>query len=208
MTTYIVITDPETDPDAPLTSELAKKWRDNAIAMAEGDPTAPVNQGNWHPYNKVTNGDANTGAFYSGTTVASVVTPDFVDGYDYMVTWSGLSHNSGSVQSLQVEYYREVGAVYNPVATIGSLGAANNVAEGFLELTDVRRVKNHLFNPYSSMSQSTATSLGNSSDSTLSLSYLRNVFVTPQKVLRVRFSPTGGSFDGGNMYLYRRRLIT
>jgi hypothetical protein len=40
MTTYITITDPETDPDAPLTSELAKKWRDNPLAMFEGDATA------------------------------------------------------------------------------------------------------------------------------------------------------------------------
>jgi hypothetical protein len=40
MTTYIAITDPETDPDAPLTSELAKKWRDNPISMFEGDATA------------------------------------------------------------------------------------------------------------------------------------------------------------------------
>lgn len=41
MTSYIVITDPETDPDAPLTSELAKKWRDNPIAIGEGDSTVP-----------------------------------------------------------------------------------------------------------------------------------------------------------------------
>ena len=40
MPSYIPITDPETDPDAPLTSELAKKWRDNPIAAFEGDPTA------------------------------------------------------------------------------------------------------------------------------------------------------------------------
>lgn len=41
MTSYITITDAETDPSAPLTSELAKKWRDNPIAIAEGDATAP-----------------------------------------------------------------------------------------------------------------------------------------------------------------------
>lgn len=41
MTTYITITDAETDPEAPLTSELAKKWRDNPIAIAEGDVNAP-----------------------------------------------------------------------------------------------------------------------------------------------------------------------
>lgn len=41
MTAYIAITDPETDPEAPLTSELAKKWRDNPIAIAECDASVP-----------------------------------------------------------------------------------------------------------------------------------------------------------------------
>ena len=41
MTSYITITDAETDPSAPLTSELAKKWRDNPIALAEGAAGAP-----------------------------------------------------------------------------------------------------------------------------------------------------------------------
>lgn len=41
MTSYITITDAETDPEAPLTSELAKKWRDNPIAMFEGEVDAP-----------------------------------------------------------------------------------------------------------------------------------------------------------------------
>jgi hypothetical protein len=41
MTSYITITDAETDPEAPLTATLAKKWRDNPIAIAEGDATAP-----------------------------------------------------------------------------------------------------------------------------------------------------------------------
>lgn len=41
MTAYILITDAETDPEAPLTSELAKKWRDNPLAIQEGDASAP-----------------------------------------------------------------------------------------------------------------------------------------------------------------------
>ena len=41
MTSYIAITDAETDPEAPLTSELAKKWRDNPIAITEGATGAP-----------------------------------------------------------------------------------------------------------------------------------------------------------------------
>lgn len=41
MTSYIAITNAETDPEAPLTSELAKKWRDNPIAITEGAAGAP-----------------------------------------------------------------------------------------------------------------------------------------------------------------------
>lgn len=41
MPAYIPITELETDPGAPGTSELWKKWRDNPIAMFEGVPGAP-----------------------------------------------------------------------------------------------------------------------------------------------------------------------
>lgn len=43
MTSYITITDAETDPEAPLTATLAKKWRDNPIAIAEADASVPAN---------------------------------------------------------------------------------------------------------------------------------------------------------------------
>lgn len=43
MTAYIAITDTETDPEAPLTATLAKKWRDNPIAIGEGDASVPAN---------------------------------------------------------------------------------------------------------------------------------------------------------------------
>lgn len=42
MTSYITITDAETDPSAPLTSELAKKWRDNPLAVSEKDTSVPT----------------------------------------------------------------------------------------------------------------------------------------------------------------------
>lgn len=41
MADWTNITDAMTDPDAPLTSELAKAWRDNPIAIAEGASGAP-----------------------------------------------------------------------------------------------------------------------------------------------------------------------
>ena len=39
---FSTILDSETDPDAPLTSSLAKRWTDNLLAVIDGDPTAPT----------------------------------------------------------------------------------------------------------------------------------------------------------------------
>lgn len=41
MTTYVTPIDSETDPDAPLTSQLGKRWDNNLISVLEGDVTAP-----------------------------------------------------------------------------------------------------------------------------------------------------------------------
>ena len=41
MTDYIGITEAQSNPFAPLTSELVKQLRDNPIAIAEGAPGAP-----------------------------------------------------------------------------------------------------------------------------------------------------------------------
>ena len=41
MTDYIGITEAQTNPFAPLTSELVKQLRDNPLAITEGDDTAP-----------------------------------------------------------------------------------------------------------------------------------------------------------------------
>ena len=41
MATWITPIDSETDPDAPLTSSLAKRWDNNVIAMTEGASGAP-----------------------------------------------------------------------------------------------------------------------------------------------------------------------
>jgi len=41
MAAYVPITDAQTDPGAPGTSELWKQWRDNPIAIAEGSSGAP-----------------------------------------------------------------------------------------------------------------------------------------------------------------------
>lgn len=42
MATYNAIPDNLLDPDDPLTSDIAFRWRDNPIAMGQADPTVPL----------------------------------------------------------------------------------------------------------------------------------------------------------------------
>lgn len=42
MATWVDPVDSETDPDAPLTSNLGKRWDNNVVAFIEGDATAPT----------------------------------------------------------------------------------------------------------------------------------------------------------------------
>jgi hypothetical protein len=203
MTTYIAISDPETDPDAPLTAELAKKWRDNPLAVAEADSTAPVNQGNWHPYNKVTNGDSNDGVFYDfavSGALASVQSPIFADGYEYMVRGLGLSCTTGG--AFQVEGRRESDAAYNAAVTVFNTISGATILSFEMMCPTVRLSQQmHVF--------PTQGVFGGASNGGIAgvTGTWGHAQATAQKVQRLRFSYASGNIDAGQMILLRRRLI-
>ena len=101
MTSYIEITDGETDPGAPATSELAKKWRDNPIAMAEGAVGAPRVQG-------IALGGISMGAITVGPTTEAGYTNCDRMGLLY-ANFVGLLYGSYSVQ---VAFSSDNGASY------------------------------------------------------------------------------------------------
>lgn len=220
MTSYITITDAETDPEAPLTSELAKKWRDNPIAIAEGDPTAPVNQTAWHPYNKTTVGDSNTGLIYNFPTdgaVATVTSPDFVDGYDYAFFIDRILGTSASLTDLRIDWYRETSAAYSGPDTLQSMSISNaSAGNAFIELPLVRVTKRYHDLVGSNISGTTDALVGgttfayvNAAPGVVVNTGIRHA--TPQKILRVRFSAASGNITGsgaiGQIYMYRRRVF-
>jgi hypothetical protein len=88
MTSYIAITDAETDPEAPITSELAKKWRDNPIAIGEADSTVPAGL-----LPTVLLGTLTTTSGSTQTLSSLTLTP-----YKFLVlVFNDVSHNSASV---------------------------------------------------------------------------------------------------------------
>src|SRR5574343_19671 len=117
-------------PDKYVTYDLLTALRDNTLASV------------WHPYNKTTIGDANTGLIYDygvSGAVSSVVTPDFADGWEYMIVYNDLSHDSGSSPVyLQVELYRETSAAYSGAQEISDTVNASTLISGQLQLPWVR----------------------------------------------------------------------
>lgn len=171
-------------------------FRDNPIAIAEGDPTAPVVASAWHPFNKVTNGDANTGQIWGFTAngaVAAVTSPDFADGWDYGFLFQDVS----VAVSLRINLWRETSGAYaGPVA----MGAATGVVSGFVELPFCRRVLS---------SQSANFSLGDS----VAIRAPGNAGIPcspSQKILRAQFSAGSGNIGGtasSFIYMYRKRSV-
>lgn len=186
MTSFITITNPETDPDAPLTSELAKKWRDNAIAIAECDNTAPVNQACWHPYNMVFANDGQTGRFYNNAVVSSVTSPTMVAGYDYLFRGQGLSHNlSGSnTANLQVNG-SQIGGSYQPTQLASFTFYFLAPAVG----GHPKRLQGIAF--LNSAGSAAIFSGGFGGDNSA--------------LTTITFSWDTGSFDAGQLFMYRRR---
>jgi hypothetical protein len=136
---YDVILETETDPDQPLKSSLAKRWSKNFIAALQGANNAPINEAAWHPYNKVTVGDSNTGLLYDFAvtgSVTEVITPDFVDGYEYRVRWESISNNTSFASTIQL--WLETDGAYGGAISIGTL-TTSQAQSGAVELPLVRR---------------------------------------------------------------------
>jgi hypothetical protein len=188
MTTHRDIATTETDPQAPVTSALMKALDDNATAIAEGDTTAPVNSPAWHPYDMVTANDGAIGRFYNGTVVASVAAPTMELGYDYMFRGFGLSHNNGAATNFLINGTDPVGTTMANTTTIAFMfelpapmvtnwiKAAKN---GWYRTSTVGT--NALF-PASSFFTNFASGLST-----------------------FNFTWSAGSFDAGQMFMYRRR---
>jgi len=197
MTSYTTITELETDPGAPLTSELLKKSRDNPIAMAEGNSSAPVLASAWHPYNKVTNGDANTGRFYNFATdgaVASVTSPTFVDGYEYQVAVSNLRHSSGAAADFQINLYRETSAAYAGAISVITGTTAGNGVYGHIDLHACRADRRHQIAEIVA-----ASNTGPSSP------IVRIDMTSAQKVGNIRILFNGTNITAGELFLLRRK---
>ncbi len=205
MTSYSAIANSEIDQDSPVTEPLLTKIRDNPIAISEGATGAPIDQAMWHPYDSTAVSDGNDGLIYDHAvdgTVSTIVSPDFVDGYEYLFLVEGLSYTLGASSNLTLEFYEETNAAYSGATTLGTSTVTTSSFYGFIHVIGPRRVQKAHFAHHCLALVASAGSLGSAQNSTAV-----NVDATAQKILRVRFDWSAGDNDGGKIWMYRRRFV-
>lgn len=201
MTTWTTISNAAVAVGAIPSSSVVTALRDNPSAVAESSSGAPVMVSGWHPVDKVSTGDGKTGLIYDHAvtgTVASVVTPNFVDGYEYRIIAHGLSHDSGT-NGLNISFFLETDATLSQVEQIGDAGTTS--LWGFdMEILLPRIPKtNHIARISAYVGNNPTGSTTGVYDATV------------QKVLyaSIRFRTSGGSFganiDAGKVWMFRRR---
>lgn len=121
MTSYITITDTETDPEAPLTSELAKKWRDNPIAITEGATGAPrivpLAINNW----------------YGRVQLDTTTTPVVISGLDSATTLAvvgNFANGTADTASLQISGSTDGGSTWGSWFNLTPSPGAQNTRYG------------------------------------------------------------------------------
>jgi len=174
--------------------------RDNTSALAESASGAPVMVSGWHPHDKVSIGDGKTGLIYDHAvngTVPSVVTPDFVDGYEYRVVALDLNHSDTlNNRRLEMEAFKETDAVYRLIKQ--SPDGISSAEFGYHAEFYLPRIasQSHFVMTMSYMNGDYANTIE-----------LTSAMYDPpaQKILRARISFSEGNITAGKIWFFRRR---
>jgi hypothetical protein len=199
MTTWTSISNAAVAVGGIPASTTVTALRDNPSALAEASTGAPVVFAGWHPVDKVSVGDGKTGLIYDSAvngTQANVVTPDFVDGYEYRIVALDLEHNNLTETRLRIEAFKQTEALYRLIreTSQGLSGASFSYHAEF----HMPRISSDVHFVM------TMSSVGNTFSSQIDMA--SGMFdEPPQKILRARVSFNSGSITAGKIYFFRRR---
>lgn len=178
-------------------TRLAKGTSGQVLAQNAG-LTAPewasLAASGWAPYN--TPSDGKYYDFATNGAVASVETPAFADGYEYMIIVESYA-KGGTSASLQAELYREQAAAYGGVMSYVSNPGTAGVS-GCIELPMPRRTMRSHFTDVRVAIDATNGNTGVSAVGTTN-------HTTATKIGKARLSWSGSpNSTAGRLYLYRR----
>jgi hypothetical protein len=197
MTTWTSISNAAVAVGGIPASTTVTALRDNPSAIAEAASGAPVVFAGWHPQDKVTIGDGKTGLIYDHAvtgTVSSVVTPDFVDGYEYRIIAHLMESDAGATVRLNLEAFFETDAAYRRLAYTADEFSSNEFGYDAEILMPRIATKTHLVQGIGYADGNVGLGIdGASYDATL------------QKVMRARVRITAGNIIAGKVWMFRRR---
>lgn len=176
----------------------------NLSSALSGAAGAPYVQGVWHPYNSLAVGDSGTGVIYDfavNGAVSSIISPDFADGYEYRMIYSGITPNTGTTVAFNLALYRETSAAYATADQIDTITTTSG-AHGIITINrprDTRRVTT--YDVTNKMLQGSNGSVGTTATN------LGVKHSTAQKVLRAQITLGSGTLASGTITMYRRRVF-
>ena len=201
MATYSGILDSETDPDAPMTSSLAKRWSENYLSIFENDATAisagVVPHGIWTPDTTAGTGGLLWDHAVSGTT-AIITAPSFVAGYDYRFVFVDVARTSAG--NLEIEAQRVSDRSWD---TFNDLTNGNNMSLDLTFPSPLVEKRNHLCQYFYSAGNNSSNPNANAG---VAGSFFYRGATDSYKTMR--FDMSSGSFGGGKVYMYRSKSLT
>ena len=95
---YLIINDSEVEPGAPILSSLGVRWRDNAIAIAQGAPGAPRIDGLQNPA-------VLTGGIANGAVTQSKVATNAVNRSKIQTGTNSVSGSTNTNVTIELDQY-------------------------------------------------------------------------------------------------------
>ncbi len=196
MPTFVDIATTDIDTDSPVTQVLMTGLRDNTESTANSDTNAFYIATQWHPYNSSRVGDAFDGEIYDHAvdgTVASVETPDFVSGYDYLIILDDVSHSLGSSETISVGLFNFGTSLYEAANAVTASFAGTGTRSSYVEIPYPQRSSRNKAISFTSPGLAGGGGFASSSATTVS---------------KARVLPTSSAnIDSGKIYLYRRKTF-
>ena len=196
MTTYTAITGGQVDQDSPLTQALATALKDNVLAIAETDATAPLAAFTW----QIEDGTGGTDPIWDHSvdgTVAQIETPVFDAGWEYALVGEGISINDAG--NLELAAYRTAASSYSGFV---GLAAYTNGAERFSFFAHlVFPMWNQATHFVNVMSAQDTGNAGTASSSVGSFYYSGGTTISKAKL---DTSGIAANIDAGKVYLLKR----
>ena len=196
MTTYTAITSGQVDQDSPITQALATAWKDNVLAIAETDATAPLAAFTWQIEDGAGGSDPIWDHSVDGT-VAEIETPVFDAGWEYALVGEGVSINDAG--NLELAAYRTAASNYSGFVGVATYTTGTERFSFFAHL--VFPMWNQATHFVHIMSAEDAGNAGTSAPAGGSFYYSGGTTISKVKL---DTSGVAANIDAGKVYLLKR----